>query len=492
MKKTSLLTILILVFFNSCINKSEQYHPKEIIIAGRIINYNKDSGKNILTIYINDNSRATQLNYPAEIDSVGNFHVKFKRYYTQDVMLSYLTNFQVIVHPGDSLYVVFDGSPNKRTEIYKTVKYSGSSAELNDNLAIYLEEYFKTRPATSLIRQKQKLLFPNEYKKFQDSIKLSRKIYQKQFIKKYKPGKELKNWINANIELSYFDELFNYPDYEKYKDYPKDWHVDYFNFVSNIPPLTIETLIYADSRWFINQYLNNYLIPRIFNFGGTLKVDNIDSLIFKKIVELTPTEGLLKQLTLTEYTNTYLKKYKLSLFEENRNLINEIITESFLIDPINEHYNEIKAFIEKPMPAADFELNHFEDKTASDIWVKILSDGKGKVLYIDCWGTWCGACLNEIPNAIQMLNNYKDKEVEFVYLCFRSDEKQWKTILTQHKLEGKHYLLNEEQGAYFQQLLGISGYPTYVIIDKKGKIIRIGSSFRPFSEETRNIINDLL
>ena len=73
MKKISLLSILFFVLVHSCTDISEQNNPKEIIIAGKVNNYDINSGKNILTIYINDNGRATQLNFPTRIDSVGNF-----------------------------------------------------------------------------------------------------------------------------------------------------------------------------------------------------------------------------------------------------------------------------------------------------------------------------------------------------------------------------------------------------------------------------------
>lgn len=489
--KIKLLFLIFISFLVSCANNVDEDLPKEITIAGKIINYNRTSGKNVLTIYVNDNGRADQLSYSTRIDSLGYFNVKFERYYPQDVMISYKTNFRVIVHPGDSLYVEFNGDTRQRTKIFETVKFSGNSSKLNEDLAIYLKNYFETRPS-SIDRKNFKALSLEEYKNVQDSIRLSRIKYVEYFLEKHKPNKELETWINSSIEYSYFDNLLSFPEYSRYDEYPSDWHVEYFKFIESIPPISIESIIYSDTRWLINQYLSGYISRILFNFGGKLKTTNFDSLMLNKIIELSPEKGLIKQLTLTEYLNQCLSKYKLAAYEENQNLISENIDEIFLTDPLANHYNEVKSFLEKPVKAEDLVANNFKDQEAIDIWNKILEDGKGKVLYIDCWGTWCGACLNEIPHAIQMYENYTDKDIEFVYLCFGSKENQWHKIINQFNLKGNHYFLNTVQESFFVELFGISGYPTYVIIDRNGNIVRKGSSFRPSNKETETIINNLL
>jgi thiol-disulfide isomerase/thioredoxin len=148
--------------------------------------------------------------------------------------------------------------------------------------------------------------------------------------------------------------------------------------------------------------------------------------------------------------------------------------------------------INKPILASDIEVNGIDDKSASDIWQKILAHNKGKVIYIDCWATWCGPCISEFPNSNKMMEKYKGKNVVFVYLCLQSNEKQWKTVLADKKLQGQHFLLNDKQGAYFKKVLKISGFPTYAIINKKGQLIRTGNAFRPSNADTEKIINGLL
>jgi hypothetical protein len=42
-------------------------------------------------------------------------------------------------------------------------------------------------------------------------------------------------------------------------------------------------------------------------------------------------------------------------------------------------------------------------------------------------------------------------------------------------MEGNNYFLDEEESSYFKGLLKISGYPTNIIIDKKGSIVVKGN-----------------
>lgn len=493
--KIFLLTISSLLLI-SCNIQDNEIIPKEITIAGRISNYDKNSGKTILTIYVNDHGRADQLSFPTKVDTLGNFNVKFNRYYAQDVMISYKTNFQVIVHPGDSLYVEFNGDTRDRIKIFETVKYSGNSVELNEKLSIYLKKYFESRPSTSLIHQKEKDLNPSEYLYFLDSIRTSRNHRKNVFVEKYNPGEELLSWIDFDIELSYYENLFDYPSsHRRYnKLSSKEWTVEreYYDFVKALPVLDHKTLIYADSRWIINRYLGRYIVDIAWEESDSIAKANPDSLIFFYIINQSPSNGLIKQLILNELINNTLSKYEVSLYENYKNEITEIITENFLIEPLVEHYNEVKTILAKPVLAKDIVLNNISDKSSNELWNKILSEGNGKVIYIDCWATWCGACISEFPRSKLMMEEYKNKDIDFVYLCLRSKMEEWKTVLADKKLSGKHYLLNDEQSAFFEQLLKINSYPTYIIIDKEGKIIRLGYSFRPKHESTERIINELL
>lgn len=52
--------------------------------------------------------------------------------------------------------------------------------------------------------------------------------------------------------------------------------------------------------------------------------------------------------------------------------------------------------------------------------------GKGKVVLIDFWATWCGPCRKEMPNIVSLYNKYKDSGFEIIGISLDNDEGSWK------------------------------------------------------------------
>ena len=102
-----------------------------------------------------------------------------------------------------------------------------------------------------------------------------------------------------------------------------------------------------------------------------------------------------------------------------------------------------------------------------------LSDyaGKGKYVLIDFWASWCGPCLREIPNFIEVYEMYKDKNFEIVGVSLDNNKDKWLSGIERFKLpwiqmsDLKHW--SSEGG----RLYGVRSIPHTVLIDPKGIII---------------------
>jgi thiol-disulfide isomerase/thioredoxin len=73
------------------------------------------------------------------------------------------------------------------------------------------------------------------------------------------------------------------------------------------------------------------------------------------------------------------------------------------------------------------------EKSGSELWKEIIGENRGKVIYIDCWGTWCGSCIAEFPYSRTMMEKYSNSDIEFIYLCFNSKKYKWEEIVSAAK-----------------------------------------------------------
>ena len=68
--------------------------------------------------------------------------------------------------------------------------------------------------------------------------------------------------------------------------------------------------------------------------------------------------------------------------------------------------------------------------------------------------------------------SFVGKDLAFVYLCSGSTQKNWEFAISKHDVKGQHYLLSNKQFYDLQEKFQINAYPTYLLIDKNGNIIR--------------------
>lgn len=124
-----------------------------------------------------------------------------------------------------------------------------------------------------------------------------------------------------------------------------------------------------------------------------------------------------------------------------------------------------------------------------ELFRKIIEPYKGKVIYLDVWGTWCGPCKDMMQYAGDVKKLFAGKDVIFLYLCNNSSDSSWKNIIKEYGLSAKsavHYNLPNEQQRAIEQYLQVRSFPTYMLIDKEGNIVNRDAP-RPSRQE--NLLN---
>lgn len=104
---------------------------------------------------------------------------------------------------------------------------------------------------------------------------------------------------------------------------------------------------------------------------------------------------------------------------------------------------------------------------------KLIEPYKGRIIYVDIWGTWCTPCRENLKDSWKLKEALKDYDILYLYLANRSSDEAWKSVISEYNLTGPncvHYNLPADQQNAIEQYIGVNGYPTYKLIDKQGNI----------------------
>lgn len=105
----------------------------------------------------------------------------------------------------------------------------------------------------------------------------------------------------------------------------------------------------------------------------------------------------------------------------------------------------------------------------------ILTDNKGKVIFINVWATWCEPCVKEFPDIVKIYNEYKNKNISFLSLSvdLKSDIDSVVIPFLKKQSAGLPvYLVDEKSSEAVINYLNpewSGAIPVTIIYDKKGR-----------------------
>ncbi|MFC2482856.1 MAG: TlpA family protein disulfide reductase, partial [Capnocytophaga granulosa] len=384
---------------------------------------------------------------------------------------------------GDNHFYYLVENPAVQTPLYLA---NGTNMELTLN-----EEVSKTMVSGSQTKQTQYLIERNSFindringadsnlfgqkpQEFKENIKaffaeLDKKLKAYDFDEEFVKNQE--KWTN----YKFIEYLTIFPTYHRYTSgneaiLPDDFYaerdgIDYDNAEEFRTIDTYRDLVRSKFYTIINNPNDAENIKKFISEVNALKSDNIRADLAKGTFQLiSPSSTVNKEIF---------------------DFINKNVTDEKVKEAAKKAY-DVATKLTSGSPSPKFSnYENFNGGTTS------LDDFKGKVTYIDIWATWCLPCRGEIPALKELEKKFHGKDVAFVSISIDQNKDEWKEFVKSEDLKGVQLFAENAFESQFIQDYGIRQIPTFIIIDKEGKIVNADAP-RPSSDEITGLLEGLL
>ena len=464
--KQLLIAVIVLLPF-AAYPQNREFTPGQYVIKGTA----KNMTQNFWEFGINDFFGFKTIAVPVAAD--GSFSCTVSATHPQDIYPIFDHDFKFFAVPGDTLIVNWDDAA-----IAKTFRVTSMDKERQQEIELVMEVFANN------IDTARQLSEDMRNGKIQDSVKYARVVAQ--FTKVAKrilatPTSRYRKKILCDTYfqyLNYLNKASLIPKYEfSYKTVFGRRLTDSLGISLMLPDWISEDLFYLSAPFrdyffdrirFHSPFFTSTITkpPQTDEFGWTLG-DCFQGAVF--LEKNPPVRDWFLTLAIMEGFQRYHFKNSTEAYQ----IFYPKLVTPFFRDALQKFYSGIQR-LRPGNPAPPFTLKNEEGKSVS------LSDFKGKAVYIDFWGVYCGPCISDIKNYVpQVHEKYKGKDVVFLNICVDVDEKTWKENIKKLNLHGVNLLAVGGPQNPACKAYNVSGIPHYVLIDKEGKIVN-NNATRPW------------
>ena len=383
-------------------------------------------------------------------------------FYTLKKANGYSFTRQLYLKPGDTLLIrridhdlAYNGNASYLNSFYQTANQVAQKADTLGKSEKYALPVDSFKQYTRFVFKQQKQAF-RDYFKGRDVPSVYH--YFHKLRRQYRKAREYFRYLRYHHY--YADDVFQYylPEHS------------YYGFLDSIN--------WSDSlNGVLNRSFGNLISAYVHDLHEqqTPIDDTVDAYWHKYRIIKDSFEGINRDIALAELSenmNRWLRlKDELSKVYEQAGKMMRFIKVHQRSKAHFLHFRDnYRSFVRiRPgKPAPDFTLS---DTAGREI---ALSDFKGKVVYIDFWGTWCPPCREAIPSHVKLRQQFEDTDkVVFLNVAMEAGEEEvqrWQKFLRNHQYPGTHVVARNQFANKEIAPYNISAAPTYVLIGKNGKI----------------------
>lgn len=118
-----------------------------------------------------------------------------------------------------------------------------------------------------------------------------------------------------------------------------------------------------------------------------------------------------------------------------------------------------------------------------------LKNFAGKYVLLDFWASWCGPCRREMPNVVELYEEFKGDNFEIIGVSLDTDKEDWEKAVADMNMtwpQGCDFLMWQSPVARSYNVLSV---PSIILINPEGKIEAIDLRGKPLYSKIEGLLN---